>query len=119
MATFPKLKSNAVAQYPFGGQQFYRNQTVTFVDGTDQRYRDSSGPRTEWSIQLDELDETELTALDEFFLANQGADGVFSFTDPSDGQEYDNCSLGSDSLQLLTIAEMRGSTKLTVVQNHS
>jgi hypothetical protein len=117
--TFPKLKSNAVAQYPFGRQQSYQNQTVAFVDGTDQRYRDSGGPQVKWSIQLDELDETELASLEEFFLANQGAFGVFSFVDPSDGQQYDNCSLSSDALALLSIAEMRGSTKLTVIRNQT
>jgi hypothetical protein len=119
MATFPKLKTNAVAQYPFGRQRQYKNQTVSFVDGTDQRYRDHRGPRTEWSIQLAELDENELASLEEFFLANEGAFGTFSFTDPIDGQSYDNCSLSSDSLQLLSFAEMRGNTKLTIVLNNS
>jgi hypothetical protein len=116
--TFPKLKSNAVAQYPFGRQQSYRNQTVAFVDGTDQRYRDCGSPQVQWSIQLDELDESELASLEEFYLANQGAFGEFSFTDPYDGKQYDNCSLWSDSLALVSITEMRGSTKLTVVRNH-
>jgi hypothetical protein len=117
--TCPKLKSNAVAQYPLTRQQEYRNQTVTFVDGTDQRYRDSGAQRLQWSIQLDELDEGELGSLEQFFLANQGAFGMFSFTDPIDGTVYDNCSLSSDSLALLNVAEMRGSSKLTVIRNHN
>ena len=51
----------------------------------EQRYRDSAGARLEWEIQLSELDEGELAAIEEFFLANQGAFGSFSFTDPWDG----------------------------------
>jgi hypothetical protein len=117
--TFPRLKSSAIAQYPFGRERRYQNQTVSFVDGTDQRYRDCSGPRTEWTIQLDEIDENEMASLEEFFLSNQGQFGVFSFTDPTDGREYDNCSLSSDSLTLLSVGEMRNSAKLTIVLNIS
>ena len=119
MMTFPKLASSAIAQYPFGRQHAYRNQAVEFVDGTDQRYRDCGGPRVEWSIQLEELAEDELAALEEFFLANQGAFGVFTFTDPIDGREYDDCSFSRDTLALLNEAELRGSSRLTVVRNHA
>ena len=75
------------------------------------------GARLEWEIQLSHLDEGELAAIEEFFLASQGAFGSFSFTDPWDGKVYDNCSMGADDLALLTVSEMRGSTKLTVVRN--
>jgi hypothetical protein len=117
MATFPKLKTDAIAQYPMGRRAQYQNQTVRFVDGSEQRYRDSGGARLQWDIQLSELDEGELAAVEEFFLASQGAFGSFTFTDPWDGQVYDNCSMATDELALATVAEMRGSTKLTVVRN--
>ena len=81
------------------------------------RYRDSAGARLEWDIQLSQLDEGELAAIEEFFLASQGAFGSFCFTDPWDGKVHDNCSLAGDGLALVTAAEMRGSTKLTVVRN--
>ena len=117
MATFPKLKTNAIAQYPVTRRAQYQNQTVRFVVGSDQRYRDSGGARLEWDIQFSELDEGELAAIEEFFLASQGAFGSFTFTDPWDGQVYNNCSVAADDLALATVAEMRGSTKLTVVRN--
>src|ERR1700687_5294457 len=117
MATFPKLKTNAIAQYPLGRRERFRNETVRFVDGSEQRYRDSGGVRMEWDIQLSQLDEGELAAVEEFFLAGQGAFGSFSFTDPWDGTIYDNCSVAADTLALLTAGEMHGTTKLTVVQN--
>jgi len=117
MATFPKLKTNAIAQYPVARREQFQNQTVRFVDGSEQRYRDSGGARMQWEIQLSQLDESELAAIEEFFRMSQGAFGSFSFTDPWDGHVYDNCSVGADALTLLSEGEMRGSTKLTVVRN--
>ena len=118
MATFPKLKTNAIAQYPMGRREQFQNQTVRFVDGSEQRFRDSGSARMEWQIQLSQLDEGELAAIEQFFLASQGAFGSFSFTDPWDGKVYDDCSVGADTLALLTVSEMRGSTKLTIVRNN-
>jgi phage-related protein len=117
MAIFPRLKTSAIAQYPVARREQFQNQTVRFVDGSEQRYRDSAGARVEWEIQLSQLDEGELAAIEEFFLANQGAFGSFSFTDPWDGTVYDNCSVTADELALVTVAEMHGSTRLTVVRN--
>ena len=118
MATFPKLKTNAIAQYPMGRREQFQNQTVRFVDGSEQRFRDSGSARIEWQIQLSQLDEGELAAIEQFFLASQGAFGSFSFTDPWDGKVYDNCSVWADTLALLTVSEMRGSTKLKIVRNN-
>jgi hypothetical protein len=117
MATFPILKTSAVAQYPAVRYAQFRNQTVRFVDGTEQRYRDASGPLHRWKIQLSELDDGEVAAVEEFFAGNQGAFGSFAFTDPWDGQVYQNCSVAGDALDVRVLAEMRGSTMLTVVEN--
>jgi len=117
MATFPKLKTTAIAQYPLARREQFQNQTVRFVDGREQRFRDSAGARLEWDIQLNQLDEGELSAIEEFFLANQGVFGSFSFTDPSDGKVHANCSVAGDGLASVTAEEMRGSTRLTVVRN--
>ena len=117
MASFPTLKTNAIAQYPGARREKFQNQTVRFVDGSEQRYRDSGSARMQWEIQLSQLDEGELAAIEEFFLMSQGAFGSFSFTDPWDGHVYDNCSVGADALTLSSEGEMRGSTKLTVVRN--
>jgi hypothetical protein len=97
----------------------FRNQTLTFVDGTQQRYRDGAGALLRWEVRLADLDEGELAAVEEFFAANQGAFGSFAFTDPQDGRVYDDCSLEGDGLDVLTVAEMRGTTTLTVAQNRT
>ena len=117
MATFPTLKTTAVAQYPAMRYVLFKNQTVRFVDGTEQRYRDASGPLHRWGIRLSELDEGEIAAVEEFFAANQGEFGSFAFTDPWNGQVYNNCSLMGESLDVQTLAETRGGATLTVVEN--
>jgi hypothetical protein len=117
MATFPNLKTSAVAQYPAKRNLRFQNQALRFVDGTEQRYRDSAGPLRRWEIRLDQLDEGEMAALEQFFAENQGAFGKFAFTDPWDGRHCENCSLETDGLDLIALAEMRGSASLTVVEN--
>jgi Conserved hypothetical protein 2217 (DUF2460) len=117
MANFPVLKTKAVAQYPLRRVVQFQNQTLRFLDGTEQRYRDSAGPLRRWDIQLDQLDETEAAAVDEFFLSNQGAFGTFAFTDPWDGRVYESCSIAGDELPLSSAGEMQGRTVLTVMEN--
>ena len=39
MASFPQLKTSAVAQYPARRTAIFRNQSVRFLDGREQRYR--------------------------------------------------------------------------------
>jgi hypothetical protein len=119
MATFPQLKTGAVAQYPATKAFRFQNQTLRFLDGTEQRYRDSAGPLHRWVIDLNELDESEMAAFEQFFQGNQGRLESFVFTDPWDGTQYANCSLASDELALSSLAEMSGKTSLTVIENRS
>jgi phage-related protein len=117
MASFPNLKTSAVAQYPARRALQFQNQTVRFVDGSEQRYRDSAGPLHRWEIRLQQLDEREIAAIEQFFAEQQGAFGEFAFTDPWDGQIYPKCSLEQDDLELTSAAEMSGSATVTIVEN--
>ena len=119
MASFPQLKTGAVAQYPATRVVQFQTQILRFLDGNEQRYRDGSGPLHRWVIKLNLLDEGEMAALDAFFAANQGEFGSFTFTDPWDGTQYPNCSLGADLLDLRFVGELRGQTSLTVVENRT
>jgi Fe-S-cluster formation regulator IscX/YfhJ len=76
MATFPQLKTGAVAQYPATKSLRFQNQTVRFLDGSEQRYRDAAGALHQWVIQLSELDESEMAAFEQFFEDNQGVWGA-------------------------------------------
>ena len=117
MATFPKLKTNAVMQYPATRNVRYQNQALLFLDGTEQRYQDGAGPLHGWEIPLSQLDEGEVAAIEQFFEDNQGAFGNFAFTDPWDGTTYPSCSLETDTLQTAASGEMDGATVLRVVEN--
>jgi hypothetical protein len=117
MATFPKLKTNAVMQYPATRNVRYQNQALRFLDGTEQRYQDCAGPLHGWEIPLSQLDEGEVAAIEQFFEDNQGAFGNFAFTDPWDGTMYPSCSLEADTLQTTASEEMDGATVLRVVEN--
>jgi len=119
VATFPTLKTGAVAQYPARRAVRYQNQAVRFLDGTEQRYRDCGGPLHQWEIRLALLDEGEMAALAEFLEDNQGAFATFSFTDPWDGTVYPNCRLASDELVLTAAGEMDASTSFVVMENRS
>ena len=119
MITFPALKTSAVAQYPARRTLHYQNQVLRFVDGSEQRYRDSAGPLHRWEIALNELDEGELAAVESFFADAQGAFANFAFTDPWDGTVYQNCSLEADGMEARSLAEMRGATSLAVVENRA
>jgi len=119
MADFPQLKTSAVAQYPARRSVRYRNEVVRFVDGAEQRYRDSAGPLHEWEIRLELLDESELASLESFFALQQGAFGTFRFTDPWSGQVYENCSLAADAIEMIASGEMRGATSLVVREGRS
>jgi hypothetical protein len=117
MATFPVLKTDAVAQYPARRVVRFQNEVLRFVDGTEQRYRDCAGPLHRWEIRLDQLDEAESAALNGFFAACQGSFESFEFTDPWNGQVYGDCSLKTDGMEVTVVAEMKGRTVLTVVEN--
>lgn len=116
-ATFPTLKTGAVAQYPARRTVRFQNQALRFVDGSEQRYRDSAGPLHRWEIRLAQLDEAETAAVAAFVEANEGAFGTFSFTDPWDGTVYPNCSLAADDVVLTGADEMSGAATLVVMEN--
>src|SRR5512133_3798982 len=119
MATFPVLKTSAVAQYPARRAAAFRNQTLRFVGGAEQRHRDSAGPLHRWEIALARLDENEIAHLAEFFAENEGALGTFAFTDPWDGQVYPSCSLDADTMDCAAVEEMSGATSLVVRENRA
>ena len=119
MATFPTLKTGAVAQYPAQRQIQFQNQALRFVDGSEQRYQDSAGALHRWVIQLSLLDEGEMAAIENFFVVSQGRFSSFAFTDPWDGTVYPSCSLKRDTFGFQLSGEMRGKTTLTVCENRT
>ncbi len=104
MASFPVLKTGAVAQYPSDRVRRFSTQVLRFLDGGEQRFAQFGTALKSWVIRLELLDETELARLEEFFVEQAGRAGNFSFTDPWDGTVYPRCSFDSDMIS----AEYRG-----------
>jgi hypothetical protein len=65
------------------------------------------------------LDESELAALEQFFLNEGGRTGIFSFTDPFDGSVSANCSFDTDT-GLFAYADVgRGAAVVAIRENRS
>jgi hypothetical protein len=63
VATFPTLKTGAVAQYGSSRTRGFSTQVFRFLDGSEQRFQDYGAPLRRWTIRLSLLDEAELNAL--------------------------------------------------------
>ena len=118
MATFPTLKTGAVLQYPAPKRLQFRNQLIQFLDGTEQRYREYSTSLRQWVVRLDLLDESELSEIEDFFVAMKGQFGSFTFIDPRDNVSYPDCSL-TDELEVELRGELRGRASLVIRENRS
>ncbi len=118
MATFPRLKSGAVAQYPLERQVQFSSQVLRFVDGTEQRFREFGSPLRKWVIRLERLDASELQALTNFF-EELGPVVAFSFTDPIDGTVYPRCSIEGDTFTSTVLDEWNSKTELTIQENRA
>ena len=117
MANFPTLKTGAIAQYPLERANSFSNAVYRFVDGGEQRIPRRGASLRRWKIALQLLDESELTALSDFFEAQGGCAGTFSFTDPWDGTVYSHCRFDSDAAVFRAAGVSRGETAL-VVREH-
>ncbi len=119
MATFPRLRTGAIAQYPATRTVEHRTSVLRFVDGGEQRYREYRAPLRRWIIQLSLLDEEEMAELEEFFATHQGRAGSFVFIDPWNGYEHADCSIESDTLDLEFQGEGRGASVLVIRENRT
>lgn len=117
MSTFPQLKSGAVAQYPLRRGLRFTTHVTRFLDGSEQRFRQRDGVRKRWVIQLDLLDEAELSMLEDFFAARKGRLESFTFVDPRDAASYPDCSFESDEIGLAITGPMDSRTQLIIRQN--
>ena len=119
MATFPALKTGAVAQYGSGRMRRFSTQVFRFLDGGEQRFQEFGAPLRRWTIRLSLLDEAELAELESFFETQGGRAGAFAFPDPWDGTVYANCSFDDDEMRLEYAGQARGTASVTVKENRS
>jgi hypothetical protein len=117
VASFPTLKTGAVAQYPSDRTQQFATVVTRFLDGSEQRFPQYGAPLLSWMIRLDLLDEAELVNLDAFFLSEEGQSGTFSFTDPWDGTVYPSCSFDTAAFQFQLQDVGNGVTQVLIKEN--
>jgi hypothetical protein len=118
MPEFPRLNSDATAQYPLSRIMRRRVRTLTFLDGGEQRYAvERQGRR--WVVDLALLTEEEAARIDEF--ARQYFDTLepFSFVDPVDGQQFPKCALEGGEHWLRADGEGRQATRLVIAEELS
>ena len=112
MATFPVLKTGAVAQYPLDRSIQFQTQTVRFLDGSQQRFRLYRTGLRKWVVTLNQLDEQELSAVRTFVERQGGA--AFVFTDPLSGETVARCVIARDSFECGLTTEMRAHATLAI-----
>src|SRR4051794_14311487 len=116
-ATFPRLKTGAVTQYPSSRGVSFETEILRYLDGSEQRWRSNAGGQRWWELKLSSVSEEELCAIEEFFVSQQGRFGRFTFVDPFDGTEYPNCSFDADSLHGQLFDEESAQSTLIIRMN--
>ena len=112
MASFPTLKTGAVAQYPLQTGSRYASQAVQFLDGSRQSYRIQGPALRRWSIQLNGLDEGELA--DVIAFVEQQCLAPFPFTDPVSGQTASRCIIAGQKMDAVMKQEENGQATLVI-----
>lgn len=112
MATFPVLKTGAVAQYPLDFGVRFSTQSVRFMDGSQQKFRLYGTGLRRWTVKLDLLDEQELGTVIAF-VEQQGS-AAFAFTDPLTGATAATCVIAGQQFNASMKTEMNGQTMVVI-----
>lgn len=112
MATFPLLKTGAVTQYPLLRSTNVSTQSVRFLDGSRQTFSINGGGLRRWSVSLNLLDETEVSAVLKF--AESVGTGTFTFTDPGTGETANKCVLSGGEVDAALTDELNGKVALEI-----
>jgi len=116
-ATFPTLRTAAIAQYPLERSHKLASQSNSFLDFSRQAYRDLVVVKRSWTIALDLLDAGEIAILKAFFEQQQGRNGVFTFVDPVDSSVHNTCSFADDKFIQQQHGETANKTKVTIYEH--
>ena len=119
MSTFPKLKTQAIAQYPAIRTVVFSTSVIPFMDGREQRFRDYAAPLLVWTIDLSQLDDEEVSNLERFFVEQSGSFSAFDFFDPWNETVYSGCTLDNPEIVLQYRGNQAGAVRLIVRQNRS
>lgn len=116
MASFPALRTGAVAQYPMSTSARFETRVLRFMDGREQRIRLRGNPERRWLVRLALLDDGELTSVCEFVATVQGSSQEFEFTDPATLLVYPRCRLAADEVTLMSDGPETARTEIEIVE---
>jgi hypothetical protein len=114
MNLYPSLKTGAAAQYPFRTRQVFRTQTLTFLDGTEQRYSQCSRGLKAWILNYSQLEEAEMQILRDFVSQHTMTNTPFVFVDPQTSIVYQKCRLAQCQLTERWVAEESGTATVGI-----
>ena len=113
MVTFPTfLKTGAVAQYPLKSAVSLATQAVQFLDGSRQTYQLSGAGLRRWELNLDMLDEAEVSAVIAF--SEQVGSDAFSFTNPATGETSVKCVFSGERITTSLVDELHGAVTIGI-----
>ena len=117
MASFPALRTGAIAQHPFERAGQVAVESNRFLDFSRQVYRDSASVKRTWTVKLDLLDAGEIARLKAFFEQQQGRYGTFTFIDPVDSSVHATCSFAEDIFTQHQSTETSNQSALTIYEH--
>jgi hypothetical protein len=116
MVRFPRLKTNAITQYPCALGAAHRTEVLHFVDGSEQRFPQWAAKKRRWVIRLDLLEEAEANVFRKFFENRSGRYELFTFFDPWTEQEVPNCAFDSDTFQVEVRSHDQAAVSIGIVE---
>lgn len=82
MLYFPQLSSGATGQYPIQKRRIERTIINQLADGHTVKFADAGGEQAAWQLTYQDLTDSEIATLQQFFLACEGQLNGFTFLDP-------------------------------------
>jgi len=82
MLYFPQLSSGATGQYPIQKRCIARTIVNQLPDGHMVKYADAGAEQIEWQLTFQDLTDSEIAGLQQFFTTCEGQLNGFTFLDP-------------------------------------
>lgn len=108
MLYFPQLTSGATGQYPISKHSVQRTIVNQMADGRTVKYADSGASLLQWQLQFQDLADTEIAVLQQFFADCEGQLNVFTFADPVGNLLMWSEALNEPAWQASTLLEISG-----------
>lgn len=114
MLEFPRLSTNAIAQYPFRHAVQFQTFRLRFLDRSEQRFRQRRIATREWDIDLSLLTQEEVDRVREFVKDIAGRGVEFLFTDPRTGLQY-AAMLAEDTVPFSQVSMSDGRLRMKII----